>query len=50
MTYLRALVILLAATVSTFAQDLPTATPESVGLSSPALQRVTRALQRHVDN
>ena len=31
------------------AQGLPTATPESVGLSSAQLERVTDALQAHVD-
>ena len=31
------------------AQDLPRATPESVGLSSERLQEVTQALQGHVD-
>ena len=31
------------------AQDLPTATPESVGISSDRLDRVTAALQAHVD-
>ena len=31
------------------AQDLPTATPESVGLSSPRLDEATRLLQSHVD-
>ena len=50
MTAIKSLVILLLATTSTFAQELSTATPESVGLSSEALQRATLALQTHVDN
>jgi len=31
------------------AQGLPTATPESVGLSSAQLDRVTAGLQAHID-
>ena len=50
MTCVRSLVILLITVTSTFAQELPTAAPESVGLSTEALQRATRALQAHVDN
>ena len=50
MTAIKSLVILLLATTSTFAQELRTATPESVGLSSEALQRATRALQTHVND
>ena len=50
MTAIKSLVILLLATTSTFVQELSTATPESVGLSSEALQRATRALQTHVEN
>lgn len=38
-----------AASFQGLAQDLPRATPESVGLSSAGLQRVTANLQAHVD-
>ena len=39
----------LAANAPVQAQDLPTATPESVGLSSERLDEATRGLQAHVD-
>ena len=37
-------------TTSTFGQELPEVSPESVGLSSAALDQVTKALQVHIDN
>ena len=40
---------LMAPGAAAVAQGLPTATPESVGMSSAALDRVTDALQTHVD-
>jgi CubicO group peptidase (beta-lactamase class C family) len=44
-------VLLSAVTVSSYslAQDLPTASPESVGLSSAGLAQVTDSLQAHID-
>ena len=42
--------IFLASGASASAQSLPRATPESVGLSSERLARVTARLQRHVDD
>ena len=37
-------------TTSTFGQELPEVSPESVGLSSAALDQVSKALQVHIDN
>ena len=44
------LLVLLACGQPALAQELPRATPESVGLSSERLARVTDALQAHVDS
>jgi len=41
--------LLCLASVGSIAQDLPKASPESVGLSSVALAQVTQNLQAHVD-
>tara|TARA_B100001123_G_scaffold450457_1_gene621295 strand:+ start:664 stop:1905 length:1242 start_codon:yes stop_codon:yes gene_type:complete len=41
---------LLLLTTSTFGQELPEVNPESVGLSSTALDQATEALQAHIDN
>ena len=43
------LVLLGCGPATVIAQGLPTATPESVGLSSDRLARATAALQAHVD-
>ena len=40
---------LVASAAPAFAQELPTATPESVGLSSERLQLATDRLQEHID-
>ncbi len=37
-------------TTSAFAQDIETASPESVGMSSTGLERVTARLQQHIDD
>ena len=37
-------------TVAAFAQELPTAKPESVGLSSERLERITAAVQHDIDD
>lgn len=46
-----ALLVLVAASLArpVFAEQLPTATPESVGLSSQRLERLARAVKRDVD-
>jgi CubicO group peptidase (beta-lactamase class C family) len=45
----RTLVIILLAALSTSAQQLPTAKPESVGLSSERLERITTLVQHGID-
>ena len=45
-----AVVLLFAATLFAHARDLPTATPESVGMSSERLARVGAQMQRYVDD
>ncbi len=40
----------LVLTIVVFAQDLPSAKPESLGLSSERLERITAAVQRDVDD
>ena len=40
---------ILAGSPSRGQQDLPRATPESVGVSSPRLKRIGEAIQRHID-
>src|SRR5438445_12400436 len=37
-------------TASAFAQDLPQAKPESVGLSSDRLERIATTVQRNIDD
>jgi len=37
-------------TVCTFAQDIPTAKPETVGLSSERLERISTAVQKSIDD
>jgi CubicO group peptidase (beta-lactamase class C family) len=44
-----ALVLSIALTASAFAQGLPLATPESVGMSGPRLHRLSAAMKRAVD-
>ncbi len=44
------LLVLLACGQPALAQELPRATPETSGLSSERLARVTDALQAHVDS
>ena len=41
--------VLTAWSLPALAQGLPTATPESVGLSSDGLERITERLQEHID-
>jgi CubicO group peptidase (beta-lactamase class C family) len=41
--------IALASAYSVFAQELPTAKPESVGMSSERLKRIHEVMQRHID-
>lgn len=45
----KSAIILLAAALTAFAQQLPTAKPESVGLSSERLERITALVQRGID-
>ena len=45
---LAAALLVLGATRSIFQQDLPRATPETVGVSSQRLQRIGEAIQRHI--
>jgi CubicO group peptidase (beta-lactamase class C family) len=47
--FLRSSLILLAATLTAAAQQLPTAKPESVGLSSERLERISALVQRGID-
>ncbi|HJO05506.1 MAG TPA: serine hydrolase domain-containing protein [Acidobacteriota bacterium] len=51
MTFLRVVIsiVLVTATAPLLAQEIPRATPESVGLSTAGLQRATSALQAHID-
>ena len=46
---LAAALLVLGATRSIAQQDLPRATPETVGVSSPRLQRIGEAIQRHIE-
>ena len=45
-----ALAVALAATPFTFAQPLPTATPESVGMSAERLQKLTNVFKQEIDD
>jgi CubicO group peptidase (beta-lactamase class C family) len=47
--HVRALAICLLLPILTAAQELPTAKPESVGLSSERLERIATAVQRGID-
>jgi CubicO group peptidase (beta-lactamase class C family) len=44
------LLCIFSVTVTTFAQDIPTAKPESVGLSSERLERIGTAVQHSIDD
>ncbi len=48
--HIPVLLAFIVLSVFTFAQDLPTAKPESVGLSSERLERIARAVQHDVDD
>ncbi|MBN1507048.1 MAG: serine hydrolase [Sedimentisphaerales bacterium] len=49
-TILWTLAVLIAMAPLGYAQGLPTASPESVGLSAQRLDRITAAMRRHVDD
>ena len=48
-TWLYLLVLLIVLTQPILSQELPTAMPEEVGLSSERLERISRVMQEHVD-
>jgi len=47
---ISALVFSIVLSAAAFAQDLPTAKPESVGLSSERLEKISAAVQRSIDD
>src|ERR1700756_568677 len=44
------LIVILVAVASSFAQDLSTAKPETVGLSAERLERISTEVQRRIDD
>src|SRR5258708_32540718 len=50
MRRITAVAILAATTFHALARDLPTASPESVGMSSERLDRIGTAMRRYVDD
>jgi hypothetical protein len=44
------LICVLVLGIYSFAQDLPTAKPETVGLSSERLERISTAVQKSIDD